>query len=137
MHETNTGIEAEWIFTATGHGKSASDGLGGAFKRMARSESLRRTQDPITNAAELFAYAKTASKTIAFDYVSKEDQEQEEKSEKYTNLKTINGTRSYHNFKPICKNEDFILRCKRFSSSEHFDEKSIKYVKKRNKLRQP
>ena len=40
FHKQDFGIEAEWIFFATSHGKSPCDGIGGAVKRHAAKRSL-------------------------------------------------------------------------------------------------
>lgn len=125
-HEQDFKIKAEWIFTATAHGKSACDGIGGTFKRMARSESLKRQENPITNPRELFEFGKQSSKTMFFDFVSKEEQEREAKKQKYNNLKTIKGTQQFHHFVP----DGNTLKCFKFSTSPNYETRSVKYVKK-------
>ena len=42
-HQDDFGIQAEWHFFATSHGKSACDGIGGTVKREAARASLRAT----------------------------------------------------------------------------------------------
>ena len=41
-HEAYFGIQAEWHFSATSHGKGASDGVGGTVKHLAARASLQR-----------------------------------------------------------------------------------------------
>lgn len=40
MYKIDFGIDAEWHFFATSHGKSSYDGLGGTVKRLATKASL-------------------------------------------------------------------------------------------------
>lgn len=40
-HRKDFGVDAEWHFSATSHGKGACDGLGGTVKRHARRSSLQ------------------------------------------------------------------------------------------------
>jgi len=41
-YEEDFGIPAEWHFSATSHGKGASDGVGGTVKRLTARASLQR-----------------------------------------------------------------------------------------------
>jgi hypothetical protein len=41
-HKEDFGIEAEWNFFATSHGKGPCDGVGGTVKRLAAKASLQR-----------------------------------------------------------------------------------------------
>ena len=41
-HQEDFGVDAEWHFYATSHGKGPSDGLGGTLKRLATRASLQR-----------------------------------------------------------------------------------------------
>jgi len=69
------GIEAEWNFFATSHGKSACDGLGGTIKRLASDYSLKNTTpgSQITTPLRLFEWCQTNIKGIFTLWVSKED----------------------------------------------------------------
>jgi len=40
-HKSDFGMDAEWHFFATSHGKGPCDGLGGTIKRLAARASLR------------------------------------------------------------------------------------------------
>ncbi len=53
MHKIDFGIDAEWHFFATSHGKSTCDGLGGTVKRFATKASLQR---------QLYDFAKKKKK---------------------------------------------------------------------------
>ena len=41
-HNEDFGMDAEWNFFATSHGKGPCDGLGGTVKRLAAKASLQR-----------------------------------------------------------------------------------------------
>ena len=66
------GINAEWHFYATAHGKSPCDGLGGTVKRLARKASFQRpTENQITTAIELYEWARISIMNIKFFFVKK------------------------------------------------------------------
>ena len=73
----------------TGHGKSACDGLGGTFERMAKIESLRRM--PLN-----CMFAKSMESNMICKIISKEDHRTEQAKVKYMGLKVIARTRGYH-----------------------------------------
>ena len=55
FHFEDFGINAEWHFFATAHGKNACDGVGGSLKRLAARASLQRPlEDQITIPQKLF-----------------------------------------------------------------------------------
>lgn len=57
-HEADFGIQAEWHFSATSHGKGASDGVGGTVKRLAARASLQRPyEQQIMTPLQLFEWA--------------------------------------------------------------------------------
>lgn len=47
------GLDVEWHFFATSHGKGPCDGIGGQFKRQATLASLRRPADPIDTSRKI------------------------------------------------------------------------------------
>lgn len=114
----------EWHFFATSHGKGPCDGIGGAFKRNAMKTSLQRPfQDQITNAKELFDWAKSlVSSDIVYRFCTKTDYEaiENELSILFLNVKPkrVIGTRQYHGYVPINGNEIKLLR---FSASDESD----------------
>lgn len=58
-HKQDFGLECEWHFHATSHGKGPHDGVGGTIRRMAANESLSRIYDNQINTSRLFyEYAK-------------------------------------------------------------------------------
>ena len=44
LHKQDFGLDAEWIFFATSHGKSPCDGIDGSVKRHAAKKSLQRLE---------------------------------------------------------------------------------------------
>ena len=44
-HEIDHGIQAQWHFFTTSHGKSPYDGIGGTTKQLVARESLRATEN--------------------------------------------------------------------------------------------
>ena len=44
-HKSDFGINAEWHFSATSHGKGACDGVGGTVKRLTAKASLQKAFD--------------------------------------------------------------------------------------------
>ena len=62
-HKKDFGIDADWLFSATGHGKGPWDGLAGSAKREAALESLRRpVNDQIQTARDFFNFVKSKLK---------------------------------------------------------------------------
>ena len=68
-HEKDFGIEAEWHFCATAHGKSCYDGLGAIFKREAYRASLKaKPKDAILTHTSLVKWAKNHFENIRIFY---------------------------------------------------------------------
>lgn len=118
------GIDAEWNFFATCHGKGPCDALGGVLKRNAAKASLQ--DHHITTAEELYSWAisKPDSK-IHYQFFSESDYNKMERKLKnrYTRVKQISGTQSFHSFKP--QNEEYIIVKQNSFSTE---EKCIKLL---------
>lgn len=103
-------------FFATCHGKGPCDALGGVLKRNAAKASLQGQL--ITNALELYQWASSKSDSkITYAFFSEADYTKMDRKIKnrYTKVKQIAGTQSYHCFKPIDKSTLFV---KRYSLSE-------------------
>lgn len=56
-HKTDFDFEACWTFTATGHGKSAGDGIGAALKSTARRATLSKNIR-LSTAKDFFEFSK-------------------------------------------------------------------------------
>lgn len=98
------GLDAEWHFFASCHGKSACDGIGGTLKRLARLASLQRNvNSQITTPQDLFEWATENVSGIKCFYVNSQSVISNEKSiEKRMNeAMAIKGTRSFHCYVPI------------------------------------
>ena len=68
------GIEASWNFSATSHGKSPCDGIGGTVKRVTGRASLQRPKENyILTALQMFEFCSTTVNlsSIQFFFVSK------------------------------------------------------------------
>lgn len=115
-HKRDFGLDCEWHFFATSHGKGPSDAVGGTVKRMTMQASLQRLNaHHITDAKAMFQFLKTKETTIEFCYVeSKEyDKMQKKLRRRFATMSTINGTRQIHAVIPSTNNK---LLLKKFSN---------------------
>ena len=104
LHKEDFGIEAEWVFFATSHGKSPCDGVGGSVKRHAAKRSLQRPlNDQILDYKAMLEVCSNEMTTIKFFDISQEEMVVTRKSleERFTKGDTVPGTRSSHHFVPI------------------------------------
>lgn len=116
------GLEAEWHFFATSHGKGPCDAIGGTLKRMAKRASLARDYgNTITTPQELYDWAVKQTDTsitkLNFCFISNDQYTKmsDELKELFSHVKTIPGTQKFHCFVPISQN---IISTKRFSHSK-------------------
>jgi hypothetical protein len=127
-HKTDFDVEADWSFSATGHGKGPWDGLAGSAKREAALESLRRSSmNPIQTPYEFFEFVKKKFQKVQVEFISEEkiqSNETELLSERFKSAKTIKGTRGYHSFETIFGNQNE-LNVRQFSFSEDVKRVSI------------
>ena len=66
-----TSVQAEWHFFATSHGKSAGDGAGRTFKRLATKASHQRLyKDHILTAEQLYQFAVSEIKGMHFGFAT-------------------------------------------------------------------
>ncbi|CAH0547109.1 unnamed protein product [Brassicogethes aeneus] len=104
LHKKDFGLEAEWHYFATSHGKSACDGLGGTVKRLAARASLQRPyEDQIMTPLQLFNWSQDNITGINFKYCNEDQYIAHENilSKRYSNIKTIKGTQKIHSITPI------------------------------------
>lgn len=116
-HKEDFGIEAEWHFTPTAHGKSGIDGLAACFKREVRRESLKaKPTDAILNVNSLFSWAKKYFKEVRVFYFSKLEHNQIQKklNQRFEKAEAVVGIMRHHTFKVL---ENGTLEMKRFSSA--------------------
>ena len=72
MHMQDFGLNAEWNFFATAHGKSPCDGIGGIVKRATAVESLKRTRiNQIITPEEMYKFCQNYFTEISFFYIQK------------------------------------------------------------------
>jgi hypothetical protein len=113
-HKQDFGIEAEWHFFATSHGKGPCDGIGGSVKRLAARSSLQRigVAEPILDPLALYNFAVTALPSITFTFTTSEEHETHRKQlgTRFSNARTIPGNAT------VLVHLNFIMR------------KSLKYV---------
>lgn len=106
MFKKDFGIDAEWHFFATSHGKTANDALGGSFKRNARNYNLKTKEDQITNSLELYNWAKKDEESVVhYIYISEKEhttnyKKMESRFHK-NSIITVQGTLNFHFFKPV------------------------------------
>ena len=74
QHQKEFGLQAEWNFFATSHGKSPCDGLGGTIKRITARTNLQRPKEHhILTPSDMFNFCNTTPSlsSIKFFYISK------------------------------------------------------------------
>ena len=135
-HCDNFGLDAEWHFFATSHGKNACDGIGGTVKRGASNASLRATTSGhILTSLQLFEWCSMHRTGLGLFYISKEEIEQ---SSLYLNARfkkthKIPGIRSFHCF---ILNSNKELQVNRISGTETDDLISISPANKVSNISQ-
>ena len=118
-HEDDFGLQAEWNFFATSHGKNACDGVGGTVKREAAKASLQAvTAGHILTPHDLFEWATKHISNVKFFYISKEEVaiNVEQQEARFSNAKTVAGTRSHHSYVPCQDGKKMLV--KRVSGDE-------------------
>jgi hypothetical protein len=102
-HNTDFGINAEWHFFATSHGKGPCDGVAGNIKHLTAHSSLQHHQ--ILSPAQLYSWVKENLPSIHVQYVCYSDVEQTRHHLKFRfdTTRTVVGTCQYHAFLPTSK----------------------------------
>lgn len=95
------GVEGEWNFFATSHGKGAVDGIGGTVKRIVWLK-VKERRVIINNAEDFHRCAATATSKIQMLYVSSADVEKNKAylRERWEKVKSIPGLQGKHFFAP-------------------------------------
>ena len=120
LHEEDFDLKANWTFSATSHGKSPCDGIGGKVKRLTARESLQRPfSDQILDVPSMFKFCEESIKNITFVFISNKRMEtaRDELNQRFAPGRTVPETRSYHFFAPVSKNE---IAYKQTSEDEEF-----------------
>lgn len=119
-HFEDFGIQAEWHFFATSHGKSPCDGVGGTLKRLATQASLQKPiSDQITSPQKLYQWAIRENFKMNFEFCSISEVKRKKRflTKRFSNTQSIAGTRSHHAFIPI----GLEMQIKLYSLSNKFE----------------
>ncbi|CAM1303135.1 Uncharacterised protein r2_g1312 [Pycnogonum litorale] len=98
------GLDAEWNFFATSHGKSACDGIGGTVKRLLTKASLQRPYtDPILTIEAIMEFCVERIPGIKFFNVPPEEVTKVDTDlrNRFDIATTIKGTLQFHRFVPL------------------------------------
>jgi hypothetical protein len=121
-HEQDFGLQVEWHFFATAHGKNACDGIGGTTKREVTKTSLQSTcKNQILTAKDMFEFCSQNLKGIQYYYVDSEEilQHESQLEVRFKTCLKIPGTRSFHRIVPISENK---VKCfKTSQATEHLE----------------
>ena len=121
-HKAELGIDAEWNFFATSHGKNTCDAIGGCVKRVVSRESLQRPySSQILTAQSLFDFCCAKLTKIKFDFLNHSDLEEKRTtvSSRYDIARTVPGTRVFHCFSPQ-NDTNVTLHCRRVSRDKDY-----------------
>lgn len=118
-HKEDFGINAEWHFFASYHGKGPCDGVGGTLKRGAARASLQLPFDKqISNPRELYQWAAQSNNLpkieVRYSTIADYEKATENLNIRYSKAKTITGTQKYH---CVIPNTDGSLTMKLISCS--------------------
>ena len=105
LHKMDFNVDCVWNFFATSHGKSPSDGIGGTVKRLATKASLQRpTDNQILNASDMYKFCNDSIKGLCIVNGDTMNNICASLIERFQAVKTVPGTRSYHQYEPINEN---------------------------------
>lgn len=110
-HKFDFGIEAEWHYSATAHGKSSYDGIGATFKREAyRCSLLAKPAQAMLTIGALVNWAKKHFETINIFYFTKteHDKMQRKLNKRFEEAKPVTGILSHHAFMVLPRNTLFM-----------------------------
>ena len=129
-HNHDFGIEANWHFFPTAHGKGACDGVGGSVKRAAAKASLRLPPNKqILTALSLHDWLKSDGhyQNVEFRYSPVSDYEKNLRklNSRYSNKSRVKDLQKQHFIAPLGNGK---IEYKLYSSS--LQSKSIKIVDK-------
>ena len=102
-HKQDFGLDGEWIFFASSHGKSPY-GIGGSVKRHAAKRSLQRPlKNQILDCRAMLEVCEAEMISIVFIAIAKTKMQEvrEEMENHYQKGETVPGTRSSHHFIPL------------------------------------
>lgn len=99
--QADWGLNAEWNFFATGHGKSPCDGLGGSVKRSVHRKILAG-DTRVYDAAEFVACTLTCGNKMTIFKMTEEEifEKSNFLKERWVKVPALNGLRKLHHFRP-------------------------------------
>ena len=119
-HHKDFGLNADWTFFATSHGKSPCDGVGRTVKRLVSRASLQRPiNNQILTAESFFEFCQENISGISFDYLTTDSLVSTRVflNERFLKGNTIPGTRSFHYFTPL---DEAAIGCKFVSCDSEY-----------------
>ena len=101
FHFDDFGVDAEWHFFATAHGKGACDGVGGTLKRLAAKASLQKTV--IETPVQFFEFLQKYGGSTYVEYVENAEIAKESLAlkDRFATARTVPGTRKVHAVRPL------------------------------------
>ena len=126
-HQRDFGSKATWMFTATSHGKSVVDAIGGTMKKLATTESINSgAYNKILNAKAFMEFIQShitsrgkKIETIPLLVTPEQIKETKRKMEsRWSKAIQIKGTLTFHHYEPDPSDKMFIV-VKHFSTSEN------------------
>lgn len=127
-HKHDFGLDAEWNFFASSHGKSACDGVGGTTKRETTKASLQRTVNgQILTVEDMYQFCCDKIKGITYIHVKSLEVvcREMELQDRFNSCEPIVGTRGFHRYIPV---SDSVMRCFLTSKSEEFEDFQVSKV---------
>lgn len=106
--EEDFGLEGEWNFFATSHGKSSCDGIGGTVKRLLTKASLQRPYtNPILTTEAIMEFCTANIPGIHFVNVPPEEIAKHvlKLSGRFQAAKMVKGTQQFHQLVPVSKSK--------------------------------
>jgi hypothetical protein len=122
--QSDFGVEIEWHFFATSHGKSVCDGIGGVIKRGVHRKAIA-SDEHVYSAKEFVSSALGFIKKLEVIEVTEQEilQHKQMLTARWKRAKTIPGTQSFHHFW-VSRKSGFINAAKT-SSTQNFSEFKI------------
>ena len=123
-HSEDFGLDAEWAFFATSHGKSPCDGIGGTVKLTTTTANLQRTTiNHISTVDSMYAFCLENIKSITFIQIFKETMiiVREFLNKRFETSNTVPGSRSHHHYIPLSKNTIAFKRTSEDVKLTHFN----------------
>lgn len=124
FHREDFGLDCDWHFFATSHGKGPCDGVGGVVKRLATRYSkqlLKSGKERLLTAHQLYLFAKENIQNVYVEYVETEvvQLNMEFLKERFATACKVPGCRDQHYFKPLSTQSMEINRVSPLPGTDH------------------